>query len=150
MRQCGDEPLLWLAGGLAVGAVLAGASQALSGFVPRLSRMADALAVQLGSLSPPVTLAMALLSAVGEEWVFRGVLQPGLGWPTATLLFAVVHVPMERDLLAWPFLAGGVGLLLAWSFEVSGGLMAPIGLHFAVNALNLRWLARRSAEIARG
>ena len=146
-RQLGQDPLFWAAVGLAAGVAVALTSQGFSRAFPRLGEMSDALAVQIGNLSPGVTLAMAVLSSVGEEWLFRGVLQPAWGWPMATLLFAVVHVPMERKLWLWPLLAGGIGLVMAALFEFSGGLVAPIALHFAINALNLRWLARRSAEI---
>ena len=146
-RQFGEDPLVWLALGLLGGALVAGTSQFFSTNFPRLGKMSDALAVQIGNLSPPVTLAMAVLSSVGEEWFFRGVLQPGIGWPLATLLFAVVHVPMERELWLWPFLAGAIGLVMAALYEVSGGLVGPIALHFAINALNLRWLAHRSIQL---
>lgn len=149
-RQVGADPLIWGTIAVLLGLGLAVGSQVLSRNVPRLGEMSDALAVQIGNLSPATTLAMAVLSSVGEEWVFRGVLQPAWGWPFATLLFAVVHVPVERQLWAWPFLAGAMGLLMAALFELSGGLVAPIALHFAINALNLRWLARRSTELRRG
>ena len=149
-RALGQAPLLWLVLGLALGAAFAGASQLLVRYSELAARLSDSLAAQLGPLSASTTLVLALLSSVGEEWLFRGVLQPAWGWPLATLAFAVVHVPMERDLWPWPLMAGGIGLVMAGLFELSGGLIGPIALHFAVNALNLRWLARRAAEIRTG
>lgn len=148
-RAWGSDPWLWGPVGLALGAALALGSQRVTARSDRFSQMSDALAAQLGPLSPAATGVLAVLSSVGEEWLFRGVLQPAWGWLLATLVFAIVHLPMQRELWLWPFLAFGIGLLLAWLYELSGGLVGPIALHFAINALNLRWLSRRAAEIKR-
>lgn len=149
-RVVGDQPLLWLVVGLAAGAALAGASQLLARVVPALAGLSDGLAVQLGPLSPGTTLALAVLSSVAEELLFRGVLQPAWGIPAATVLFAVVHVPLDRAMWAWPIAAGAVGLGIALMAEASGGLIGPIAVHFAVNAINLRWMARRATELRQG
>lgn len=146
-RFIGEDPIWWLCAGLGSGVALAAASQQLTPRFDRARRMSDALAAQLGPMGPATTLALAVLSSVGEEWCFRGVLQPAWGWLPATVLFALVHVPVERDLWPWPVLAGGIGLVLAAMFAFSGGLVGPIALHFAINAMNLRWLARRARDI---
>jgi membrane protease YdiL (CAAX protease family) len=142
-RQVGQQPGIALFVGLVMGGLVAAGSQLAALRFDWVSRMAAGLAGQVGGLSPGVTLTMAALSAIGEEWVFRGVLQPGLGFVPATVLFGVVHIPIDRDLRPWPFLAmtiGGIMGGLYWWFE---GLVAPIAMHFAINALNLRWLASR-------
>ena len=110
--------------------------------------MMDALSSQLGGMSPSVTLTMAVLSSVGEEWVFRGVLQPAVGLWLASLLFGLVHVPIERALRPWPVIAFGIGLCMGILYDVFGGLVAPIAMHFAINALNLRWLASRAELVS--
>ena len=146
-RQVGEVPLLAALVGLALGVGFAVLSQSIT---PRMAwgrAMADALSDQLGGLSPKVTLTMALLSSVGEEWVFRGVLQPAIGLVPASLLFGLVHIPTERALRPWPILAFGMGLVMGGLYSWFGGLVAPIAMHFALNALNLRWLAARTTAI---
>lgn len=146
-RVVGDQPLVWLVVGLVAGAALAGVSQVLAKVIPALAGLSDGLAAQLGPLTPATTLALAGLSSVGEELLFRGVLQPAWGIPAATLLFAAVHVPLDRAMWVWPIAAGAVGLGIALLAESSGGLVGPIAVHFAVNAINLRWMARRAHEL---
>ena len=62
-----------------------------------------------------------------------------LGLAAGTLAFAVVHVPMEREALAMASDGRRGRAVLAAAYELSGGLVAPIAIHFAINALNLRW-----------
>ena len=98
----------------------------------------------LGPLGSEDILALSLLSAFGEEFLFRGVLHPRLGlWPTA-LLFGLLHFPYHRALLPWTAfaLALGVGLGLMTDFFQS--LWPAISLHFIVNYFNLHDLMRPS------
>jgi hypothetical protein len=87
---------------------------------------------------------LAFSSAIGEELLFRAVLQPELGLLASSLLFALVHVPFERDLLLWPLFAFAVGLLLGALFWWSGAVMASVSLHMVVNLLNLVRITRHS------
>ena len=66
------------------------------------------------------------LVAVGEEGLFRGVVQtelservnPNFGLVTSSLLFGVFHVPFHGW---WSGLgASGVGLYLGWQYKKSG------------------------------
>ena len=145
-RQVGTAPLMALCVGLVTGGVFALGSQQITPHFAWGRDMADALSAQLGGLSPRVTLAMAVLSSVGEEWVFRGLLQPAIGLIPASILFGLVHIPMERALRWWPLLAFAIGLCMGALYDAFGGLVAPIAMHFAINALNLRWLAERAGR----
>ena len=128
-----------LGGGLLLGATLAWVSQRIPWTRPE-GPMGEAFRRMVGPLSLPAVVALAAFSAVGEELFFRGVLQPWLGtWLTA-LVFGAVHVPPERALWSWPFLAAGMGLLLGGLTQWTGGLGAAIGVHFALNLLNLHAL----------
>ncbi len=140
-RLLGEGPLVGFLVGCCTGLALAGATQWATPRVAGLGRMANALSSQLGGLSPAACLLLALMSSVAEELLFRGLLQPGLGVVPATILFGLAHVPVERDLRAWPFMAAAVGALLAALFYWTGGLVAPIMAHFCLNAWNLIWLA---------
>ena len=52
----------------------------------------------LGSLESKHILLLALLSAFGEEILFRGVLHPRLGLLPTALLFALLHFPYKRSM----------------------------------------------------
>ena len=100
-----------------------------------------ALCEALGALEPRTALGLAAVSSVAEETLFRGALQPELGLATASLLFGCIHFPFDRRLLAWTAFAIGMGFCLGAIYDFTGGLMAPIGVHFLVNAVNLMWLS---------
>lgn len=138
LRAFGSAAARDLLLGAGAGALVAAASRWATPRIPWARRLAEAMARALGPLSLGTCVVLAAFSAVGEELLFRGVLQPWLGWVPATALFAAAHVPTERDLLPWPVFALGAGLLLAGLFEATEALVAPTACHFVVNLLNLR------------
>lgn len=87
---------------------------------------------------------LALFSAVGEEALFRGVLQPALGLLLTSAVFGLVHVPLRRGLWPWPLLAFSMGLAFGALFEICGDLGGPVIAHFLINFLNLRHISRVS------
>lgn len=90
---------------------------------------------------------LAILSAVGEEAFFRGLLQPHLGLLGSTAVFAICHPPLSRRLVTWPIFAFAIGLVLGYLFDRTGGnLLAPTAVHFAVNFLNMRLILRHVAK----
>lgn len=91
----------------------------------------------IGALSGWEILVLALVSAVGEEALFRGALQPAVGLWASALIFGAVHVPLQRDLWMWPVMAALVGLALGGAFERWGSLAGPVAAHFTINLLNL-------------
>ena len=80
-------------------------------------------------------------AAIGEELFFRGLLFGGLRqmlplWPAALIsgvLFGLPHLP-QGDLAVGLQLAL-FGAILAWSYERSGSLWVPIGMHALNNTL---------------
>ncbi len=95
----------------------------------------------LGPLRATTLLWLALLSAFGEELLFRGVLHPRMGLWLGAAVFAAFHFPYRRVLLPWTAFAFGMGLLT----DFSGTLWPAIVLHFMVNHINLHDLARATA-----
>lgn len=91
-------------------------------------------------------VVLAVLSSVGEELLFRGLLQPWLGlWPQA-ILFGLLHQmpgPSRWIWAGWAFL---VGLSLGALFELTGSLVGPLVAHSLVNGLNLSFLKRYDPE----
>ncbi len=86
---------------------------------------------------------IALLSGCAEEYLFRGALQEKFGIWVATGVFAVIHWPVNRNFLPWPFLAGAVGLALGGLAIWTDSLVAPAAAHVVVNFVNLRRITGR-------
>lgn len=130
--------------GIGVGLMLVGITRLASACVPHVRRAEAALAEMLGPLTTGACLLLAVLSGVAEELLFRGAMQPALGLVATSLIFGAVHVPMRRELLAWPVVAAAAGALLGWMANETGALLAPILAHITVNAVNLRFIAPRA------
>jgi membrane protease YdiL (CAAX protease family) len=131
---------------LGLGLVLAAAVIGVSHVVTTRTRWGADLARELAALLGPLTLAecaaLAALSGIAEEAFFRGALQPRLGWLAASVLFGLAHWAPRRTLWPWTGFALITGGALGALFEATGNLVAPITAHAAINAVNLRLLAR--------
>jgi len=152
------RPLVWLppastegaapwrslgAGGLAAAIVVA-LSQQLTQRTRMGERLARALAAALGPLTLAECWLLAAVSGIAEEAFFRGALQPQVGLVAASLLFGAAHFVPRRELLPWTGFAVAAGFLLGWLYDATGGLLAPVIAHAAINGVNLRRLTRRS------
>ncbi|MGH0036634.1 MAG: CPBP family intramembrane glutamic endopeptidase [Myxococcota bacterium] len=128
--------------GVAVGGVLLG----LSSLATRRTRwgedLARSLAGALGPLSVPDALLLATASGLAEELLFRGALQPVVGWLWASLLFGVLHFVPRREFAPWTVFAIGAGLLFGGLYQWTGNLTAPVVAHTLVNGVNLPKLVR--------
>jgi len=98
----------------------------------------------LGGLNSRQILTLSLLAAFGEEILFRGVVQPWIGFWITAALFALFHFPAKRALIPWSLFAGVLGLALGALVIAFGSLWPAILLHFGVNFFNLHDLAERS------
>lgn len=83
--------------------------------------------------------AVSLLAGLAEETLFRGVLQPLVGLPAASLVFGAVHVG-GRGFLGYGIWAACTGALFGWLMVVTGGLLAPIVAHALYDALALAYV----------
>lgn len=85
-------------------------------------------------------LALALVVPIGEEIVFRGIVQQacrvGLGaWPAVLVsgaLFGLLHL---QPWFVLPLVA--TGIVLGLVYEITGTLWAPVALHVSYNAIVL-------------
>lgn len=139
----GQEPAQGLLWGLALGAALAAAGQGLTRWTQWGRRLTRILSRMVGSLHPADALLLAALSALAEEIVFRGLLLPYAGLTASSLAFGAAHLIPRQGLWAWSVWAGAAGLALGWVALATGGLLAPIAAHFAVNSAGLLLLAER-------
>jgi membrane protease YdiL (CAAX protease family) len=100
----------------------------------------------LGSLSVWETLVVAASSAVGEEFLFRGVLVPLLGVPASSLLFAFLHGFFLPAYLGWSLFALALGWFWGMMVADSGALLPVVLSHLAINFVNIRLLPLRPGK----
>ena len=134
--------LLW---GLGGGAVLLALWEAGRRVLPLARELERAIAEVLAGIEPSEALALALLSGFAEELFFRGAVQGEWGLWIATALFALLHTGPGRPFRLWTAFAAVAGLVFGLLALHTGSLLAPISAHVAVNAINLRRLAREGA-----
>lgn len=123
-----------------------------SGLESKAGRLVKGLLVMKSPLELGFTLlVVAVMPAIGEELVFRGVLQQKLeqasGRPVAAiwaaaLIFSAFHLQFA-GLLPRLLLGAGLGYLYYWSRS----LWAPITAHFFVNGLQAVALYFRAEEL---
>ncbi|MDF2682044.1 MAG: family intrarane metalloprotease [Brevibacillus sp.] len=87
-----------------------------------------------GSMSPFTTLLVCISVGVGEEWLFRGVVQPLAGNLWTSVIFALIHVRyLKKPLL---FVSVFVtSMLLGFLFQREGTLWPSILAHIAIDLL---------------
>lgn len=139
----GKEPLLSLTWGAAGGVALALTSELASRYT-RWGRAIERMLLTLvGRMHPLDALLLALLSASGEELLFRGVLLPYVGLLPSAILFGALHIVPRKHLWVWSIWAALAGLLLGYLAIATKGLVAPITAHFVVNFIGLLYAGRR-------
>ena len=84
-------------------------------------------------------LTVSVLAGAAEELLFRGVLQPLLGLPAASVIFGAVHVG-GRGFIGYGVWAACIGALFGWLMVATGGLLAPIVAHAVYDALALAYV----------
>jgi membrane protease YdiL (CAAX protease family) len=97
-------------------------------------------------LSAAGVVVLALLSAAGEELLFRSLLQPWMGLLPQALLFGLVHQLPGPSRWVWASWAFFVGLALGALFQLTGSLLGPLAAHALVNGVNLMFLKRYDPE----
>lgn len=131
--------------GVGAGLVTVALTALLIEYVPVFARLADAMAGVIGPVGWPTIIVSAAASSVAEECLFRGAVQPTVGWLLASILFGACHFLPDRRFLPWTAFAVAAGFGLGALFQWRGTLVAPVLAHFTVNLINLRLLARRAA-----
>jgi len=114
----------------------------------RLTDMATELVADLfAGASWWQMLLLSLVAGLGEELLFRGLVQdwvggrygPPTGLLVASVLFGLAH-PMSRT---YAVVAACTGLYLGWLWLWSGNLLVPIVTHALYDFLALLYLRRR-------
>lgn len=142
----GPTPLSAAGFGLALGLAGVGLSYLFEKSVAGVRHLGERFGMILAGVGAKEALLLALFSSIGEEVLFRGCLQSELGLVPATILFALVHIGPERVYLWWTGSAFVFGLGLGLLYDLQGGLLAPIVMHFVINAINITLLGRKAAR----
>jgi membrane protease YdiL (CAAX protease family) len=134
LRGAGVGLLVWLGGFPLLVLLTAG----WAGLLDSLGRpwVEQSILVDLRARPVPFLLGAVVLAPFCEEVVFRGVvygalrrhLGKGLAIPLSAAFFAGVHFYLHGAL---PLFV--LGMLLAWTYERTGTLVAPIAFHAAFN-----------------
>ena len=145
-RTAPDELLTDLALGAGVGLAFVALSRIASLIFASVRELDRRFHEVLEPLTPAEVIRIALLSAFSEELIFRGTLQPLVGYPITSVLFALVHfVPGSRVFLPWTLFALGGGFLFGGLALWRDSLVAPIVAHTIYNVLNIYLLRRQGA-----
>ncbi len=143
-----DARELWFRGlgGIALAAVFAALVAAWSQWAPLRFRLMARFVAALREQIPPMdnrsVWVVAGASGLGEELLFRGSLLALMGPVWSTILFALLHLPLERRLVPWPIFALVVGAFLAGLTVLSGSVLPAVAAHVLLNGWNLGWLVR--------
>ena len=100
----------------------------------------------LGTCSIAELTLIGLLAGIGEELLFRGLLQGWLEnwlgiWPAlilASALFGLAHVIT----ITYAILAGAIGVFLGWLWIDTGNLLTPIVAHGLYDVVGLIYLLK--------
>ncbi|WP_374711918.1 P1 family peptidase [Symbiobacterium terraclitae] len=137
---------------LLVGLAAAGASLGLVGLASRLSKRLEEALRQTGTRAGeealraagyPVMLVLVVTSALGEELLFRGGLQPLVGLLPAAFLFGFSHGGWQRENWAYVVVAALSGSIFGAAYALTGDLWAPAIGHSIHNVLSTLLLGRR-------
>ncbi len=99
-----------------------------------------------GNASNTNVALLALMPAIGEEILFRGVIQAEIGLLAASLLFGLLHSGFSRQLLPYGVWSTAVGLMLGGLYLATGSLWGSIAAHALVNALDTLWVRRLASR----
>lgn len=114
------------------------------------ARWAQSLHRELRPLAKGISVTgivvLAALSSLGEELMFRGLLQPWLGLILQAVLFGLVHQLPGRSRWVWVAWATLMGLLMGVVFELTGSLAGPVLAHAVINGFNLQYLKAHDPE----
>ncbi|MBI1849768.1 MAG: CPBP family intramembrane metalloprotease [Planctomycetes bacterium] len=127
--------------GAAAAGVILGLTS-LAGRFPIMEELEAEFARILGRLAFGEVCLLAVASGIGEEVLFRGALQPIVGYVPASLLFGCVHTGPDRRFFAWTLFALGVGFAFGGVVMWRESLLAVITAHALVNGVSLFRISR--------
>ena len=93
---------------------------------------------------------LSLLAGLGEEWLFRGLIQggtaPHLGTTWGLALGAIIFGLAHSLSLTYALAATIMGVILGMMYQWTGGLLAPVVAHALYDFLALLFVRRELAD----
>jgi uncharacterized protein len=138
--------MLWgLVGTVPLGALAFALTSPLARQWPPIQRIYEKVTEILGSallgLGVMDLLLLAAAAGIGEEVLFRGVLQTVLGIWATSIVFGLLHALTPTYFL----LAAGIGVYLGFLMQYTDNLLAPILVHWIYDSIALILIQRRHA-----
>jgi len=119
-------------------------------FVRMRAFLEETLAPTIRESSLVALLGLSLAAGMGEEWLFRGVLQSGLldWWESAPVPLVIFVVAIVFGVCHWIthlyfLLATITGIYLGWLYWATGSLVEPILAHVLYDFIALLVIARQ-------
>ncbi len=108
------------------------------------SAWAKRLHVELRPIAHGLSLSQIMLiaffSSLGEELLFRGLLQPWVGVLPAAVVFGICHQVPGPARWVWVCWATAVGIAFGAIFAATGSLVGALVAHAVINAVNFTYL----------
>ncbi len=86
-------------------------------------------------------LILAVASGIAEETFFRAIMQPVFGLWITSLVFGLLHYPINRRLIPWTLSALAMGFVFGLVYQSTGSLLAVALGHGLINFFELRHVA---------
>jgi membrane protease YdiL (CAAX protease family) len=108
--------------------------------VPFLGSLRQKVLIEVKAIFSRCTLIdiiiISLLAGFGEEFLFRGLLQAKLGIVAASVIFGLFHAVSPAYVIS----ATIMGFYIGISYQMSGGLLVPIQIHFVYDLAALVYI----------
>lgn len=86
----------------------------------------------------PLALAISLVAAIGEEILFRGILQKWIGWIGSAVVFGLAHAGYGTwEQIVFPF---AIGLGFGYAYKRGVGIVVLMAAHFTFDFVQLSLL----------
>ncbi len=123
--------------GFGSGLLVAGITSLATRYIKAFRDLSQSFYEFIGPLTRQEIFFLAVFSAIGEEFFFRGFLQGKVGLIAASLIFGLIHIGPDRRFILWTIFAIVLGFLLGGLYAWRGNLLTPVIVHFVVNLLSL-------------
>jgi hypothetical protein len=115
------------------------AGRKISSIARIYERLKEILGAAIRGLTAEEIVLLSAAAGIGEEVLFRGVLQPLTGLWFATLVFGLLHALTP----AYFVLACGIGAYLGWLYAETQNLLVPISVHCLYDTAALLLMRRQ-------
>ncbi|MBI4242615.1 MAG: CPBP family intramembrane metalloprotease [Planctomycetes bacterium] len=123
--------------GMGIGLVISLLCKIAGNSIDSIRKMEQEFSFMIGYQGVIDCFILSIISAVGEETFFRGALNSKFGIIWSSVVFGLLHWPLNPNLLLWPFFAFAMGITFCLEITYTNTLITPICTHFVVNFINL-------------